>query len=79
MERPVFDYAKLKGRIKEKCDTQKAFASMLGIAECTLIAKLECKRYFTQTEIYKSLEILEIPFDRMYAYFFTPKVHKCEQ
>lgn len=79
MERIVFDYAKLKGRIKEKCDTQKAFASMLGIAEGTLIAKLDCKTYFTQSEIYQSSDILEIPHDSLFAYFFTPKVHKIEQ
>lgn len=79
MERTVFDYAKLRGRIKEKCDTQKAFASRLGIAECTLVSKLDCKTYFTQDEIFQSSDILEIPQDRIFAYFFTPRVQKCEQ
>ena len=79
MERTVFDYAKLKGRIKEKYDTQKAFASRLGIAEGTLVAKLDCKSYFTQDEIYRSSDILEIPQDRIFAYFFTQRVQKCEQ
>ena len=59
MERTVFDYAKLKGRIKEKCDTQKAFASRLGIAECTLIAKLDCKTYFTQDEISEAVSVVQ--------------------
>ena len=79
MERTLFDYAKLKGRIKEKCDTQKAFASMLGVSEGTLIQKLNCRVYFTQSEILRSAGILEIPQENLFAYFFTPRVHKCEQ
>ena len=79
MERTVFEYAKLKGRIKEKCDTQKAFAARLGVAEGTLISKLDGKTYFTQAEILKALAILEIPYNELYAYFFTHAVQKCEQ
>ena len=79
MERTLFDYSKLKGRIKEKCDTQKAFAERLGVAECTMVAKLDCNSYFTQSEIFRSAEILEIPHEQLFAYFFAPRVQKCEQ
>ena len=79
MDRVKFDYSKLKGRIVEKCGTRKAFAEMVGIAECTLVSRLKCDTYFTQAEIFKAAEILEIPMESIFEYFFTPEVHKSEQ
>ncbi|MBP5223326.1 MAG: DUF739 family protein [Lachnospiraceae bacterium] len=71
MEKPHFDYSKLKGKITEKCDTQKVFAELLGITEGTLTSKLLGYTYFTQTEIYKSMRILDIEHENPTLYFFT--------
>jgi hypothetical protein len=54
MEKIKFNYSKLKGRIIEKCGSQKAFAELLGITEGTLTSKLLGYTYFTQDEIFKS-------------------------
>lgn len=71
MEKIKFDYSKLKGRIIEKCGTQKAFAELLGINVSTLTSKLLGYTYFTQDEIMKSIEILEIVPSEVCIYFFT--------
>ena len=71
MEKLKFDYSKLKGRIKEKCDSQKAFADLLGVTEGTLTSKLQGYTYFTQEEIFKSCDILEINSDKVFNYFFA--------
>ena len=74
MAKLVFDYSKLKGRIKEKCDTQKVFAERLGVTESTLTSKLNCDTYFTMTEIYRATEILDIGHELLFEYFFTQRV-----
>lgn len=79
MGKMKFDYSKLKGRITEKCGTRKAFAKLLGIAEGTLVSKLSGLTYFSQKEIYKAVEILEIDQSEIGVYFFTQRVQKCEQ
>lgn len=79
MEKIKFDYSKLKGRIVEKCGTQKAFAELLGITEGTLTSKLLGYTYFTQDEIMKAIEILEIEASKVSLYFFTQRVEKLEQ
>ena len=71
MEKIKFDYSKLRGRITEKCGTQKVFAELLGVTEGTLTSKLLGYTYFTQDEIYKSLEILDIEKNKVTLYFFT--------
>lgn len=71
MEKIKFDYSKLKGRIIEKCGTQKAFAELLGINVSTLTSKLLGYTYFTQDEIMKSVSILEIDSSEVFLYFFS--------
>lgn len=76
MKKVTFDYSKLKGRIKEKCDTQRKYAVALGINEGTLAAKLSNKSYFTQSEIEKSIRILNLDPGTVSSYFFTTRVEK---
>lgn len=71
MEKVRFDYSKLKGKITEKCGTQKAFAELLGITDGTLTSKLLGYTYFTQTEIYRSMRILGVEQENPSLYFFT--------
>lgn len=70
----MFDYSKLLGRIKEKVDTQDKFAELLGMSTTTLSKKLNGKSEWTQAEINKACEILEIDSVDIPVYFFTPKV-----
>jgi transcriptional regulator with XRE-family HTH domain len=76
MEKIKFDYSKLKGRITEKCSTQKAFAELLGITEGTLTSKLQGYTYFTQDEILKAVGLLDIEPNCVDGYFFTVAVGK---
>ena len=74
MKRTMFDYSKLKGRITEKCGTQKAFAELLGVSECTLTSKLRGHTYFTQDEVYRSSKILDLEPGSLTLYFFSKVV-----
>ena len=64
------NYAKLRGKIKEKCGNQETFAATIGIDRSTLSQKLSGKRDWTRTEIEKSCIALEIPLVDAYLFFF---------
>ena len=72
----AFDYSKLRGRIREKFATQEKFANAMGIALSTLSFKLNNKVYWTQPEINRACELLEIADADVTDYFFTLKVQK---
>ena len=71
-----FDYSKLLGRIKEYGFTQEIIASEIGMSVSTLSFKLNNKAFFTQKEIKKICDLLEIETTEVGVYFFTPKVQK---
>ena len=71
MEKIIFDYSKLKGRIKEKFGTQKAFSKAIGMQESSLTVKLTGTQYFSQRNIYKIIRVLDIDPRDVTAYFFT--------
>lgn len=73
-----FDYSKLKGRIKEVCDTQSNFAEKLGMSEQVLSKRLQNQVQFDSSEIHRIVEILNIPKDEITNYFFTEKVEKTQ-
>lgn len=70
--RKLFDYSRLKGKIKEKCNTQSNLAKKIGISEVSLSAKLNNKVEFSQFEINKICETLEIAKEDIPRYFFYP-------
>ena len=70
----AYDYAKLNGRIIEKCGTQAKFAEKMGLSERTVSLKLNNKVAWKQTEMQKAVIILELPANEIQAYFFTMKV-----
>ena len=72
----IFDYSKLRGKIKECFDTQKSFAQALGISERALSLKLNNKVFFSQDEIEKICSLLNI-LD-IGSYFFVQKVQNNE-
>ena len=70
----MFDYSKLIGRIIEIFKTQTAFALAMGISEHSISMKLTGKRFWKQPEITKACEILNIEYEEIPLYFFTPIV-----
>ena len=70
----MFDYSKLLGKIKEKCGTQERFAILMNMSSVTLSKKLNGKSEWTQEEINKACDILEIDPIEIPVYFFTVKV-----
>lgn len=69
----AFDYNRLRGRIVEKFGTQIIFARKLGVSQRTLSLKLNNKVYFSQDEITKCSDLLEIPSSEIQDYFFEKK------
>ena len=75
--KPVFDYSKLSGRIKEKQKTREELRRITGIPLSTLSTKINNSKgngYFSPTEIFKLSAALDIPSCDIGLYFFTPKV-----
>lgn len=77
-ERP-FDYGKLRGRIKEKCGTQSAFAEIIGLSDVSVSNKLNNNVDWGQEEIESAVYALDIPPTEIHLYFFTRKVEKTKQ
>ena len=71
MERYIFDYRKLDGRIHEVCGSHKQFAKLMGVSATTISNKLTNKVYFSQEEIQKAGEILSLKPGSVSEYFFT--------
>ena len=74
MERVLFDYSKLTGRIREKFGTQKKFAEAIGKNPVTVSLKLTNKRYFDQQDIVQAVGALEISPEDVTSYFFTQRL-----
>lgn len=70
----AYDYAKLNGRIIEKCGTQAVFAERMGLSERTVSLKLNNKVAWKQPEMQKAARVLEFPETEIQTYFFTMKV-----
>lgn len=69
-----FDFSKLKGLIREKNLTQEEMAKKIDVAYSTFNLKINGNAYFSQDEIYKISNLLKIPKEKIYDYFFTLNV-----
>lgn len=74
----VFDYEKLRHRIKEVLGTQDRFAEEIGIGRVSLSQSLNNKREFSTGEIIRGAKALNISEGDIQDYFFTVKVQKSE-
>jgi hypothetical protein len=75
-EKSPFDYRKLRGRIREKCGTQSAFAGIIGLSDVSVSNKLNNNVEWGQEEIENAISALDIPPTEIHSYFFTRKVEK---
>ena len=72
----MYDYSKLKGRIKEILGDQGKYAEILHMSNASISAKLNSKVPFSITEMDITIKALQIPKEQIYEYFFTKKVEK---
>ena len=70
----VYDYSKLKGRIKEKCGTQEDFAKKMKIGRTSLSQRLNNRIEFSQDEMFADCDVLNIEKTDIPQYFFCLKV-----
>lgn len=70
----AFDYSKLRGKIKEIYNTQDNFSKKLGIGRVSLSQRLNNILEFSQDEIYRTCELLELRKEEIPEYFFKEKV-----
>lgn len=78
-EEYIYDYSKLKGKIKEVFGTQNAFAIALPMNEVTLSNKLNNNSEFSQKEMNRTCDLFNEPYSMVPTYFFTHKVQEIEQ
>ena len=69
-----FNYAKLRGKIREVYGSEKKFAEEMGMSHVSLSAKLNNRVPFTAPEMNKACELLGISAEFIPVYFFTEKV-----
>ena len=73
-----FDYRKLRGKIKEVCNTQANFAAAIGLGRTSLNQRLNNILDFSQSEMEKTAEVLGFRKEDIPTYFFVPEVQKHE-
>ena len=64
-------YAKLRGRIVEKYGTIGRFGDAVGLSGVSMSKKLTGLTGFSQADIIRWCELLEIDLSEVGAYFFT--------
>ena len=67
----AFRYNKLRGRIVEKYGTHEKFSKALGISKNSLSLKINGKTGFSQADIIKWCELLDIDVSEIGIYFFN--------
>ena len=70
----LYDYSKLKGRIVEKCGTQRDFAKAMNLSYRSISLKLNNKVAWSQDDIQKAMEVLSFEPEEIQNYFFAIKV-----
>ncbi|MDO4729559.1 MAG: DUF739 family protein [Bacteroidota bacterium] len=66
----LFDYSKLRGRIKEKFGTEGDFSSALGMGRVSLSQRLNNILEFSSKEMLLCSKLLDFPVTEIPAYFF---------
>lgn len=66
-----YTYNKLRGRIVEKYGTQKKFSEAIGLTPQGLSLKMRGETSFSQQDISRWCELLDIETDQISEYFFA--------
>lgn len=69
----IFDYSKLRGKIREVCGSEKNFATCLGISQQSVSLKLNNKSSWNADEIVKTFDLLGLKSSEIPEYFFAEK------
>lgn len=72
----VFDYSKLRGKIREVFGTEAIFAEKLQMSKGTLSFKLNGKAEWTNQEMVKATKLLGEPIAEINTLFFTERLGK---
>ena len=68
-----YDYSRLSGKIVEKYGTQYNFAIAMKLSERSLSLKLNGKVGWKDSEIWKAIQLLDIPVEKIHLYFLKKK------
>lgn len=68
-----YDYSDLRARISEKFGTITKFASAMGCTKGAISQKLTNKVEWSQGDILKACDLLDIPTDQVAAFFIKLK------
>lgn len=66
-----YEYRKLRGRIVEKYSSIRKFSEETGLSLTSMSLKLNNKVGFSQEDIEQWANLLEIPKEEYWTYFFT--------
>lgn len=75
MAKYIYDFSKLRGRIREKIGTECEFAKQIGRTQNYLTSVFASKSYFTPNDISTICKVLDIDHLDIPIYFFVEKVH----
>lgn len=67
----MFNYSKLKGRVREVYGTQARFANSIGMSKTSVSAKLNNQSDWTQKEIVSACGSLHLSIKDIPHYFFA--------
>lgn len=75
----VFNYDRLRSRIKEIVGTQDKFAKEIGLGRVSVSQSLNNQREFSAGEMFKAAQVLRFSTAEIPAYFFEEVVQKGER
>ena len=70
----MFDYSKLRGRIRELYLSESAFSEAMGMMRGQFSKKMTDKAGLSQHEIIQAADLLRIPHEQVFDYFLTKKL-----
>ena len=69
----MFDYTKLRNRIKEVLGTQDQYAKALGLGRVSVSQSLNNQREFSAGEMLRTAQVLHFPVSEIPDYFLIKK------
>lgn len=74
-----YNYSRLLGRITEKGFSKETFAAKIGISRTSLYFRLQSTAEFSQREIERAIQVLDLDTNDIPKYFFNVFVQKTQQ